>query len=427
MVTGANDSSKFPNSTTISNNTPQPLLPTNGPVQLVPPPDNSIPSASALFDRQVIPAKSNSQAPETFVDLGQQAAARTAAELLESSFSLSPENTEMSSSLNQLLAHCPEGQRTAVTHAYWRLVLALSQSNWAQDEQKRLEQIVPRSAAIDGPILSTARAAATAQVTDSQLEATTTWAALAEATSSFQEPSQGSPLDTPLVAPYNTYYSQLFGNRPNGRAWEIDRALPLRWKTISDRAAAVQSALSAMHSAEQAYGKKEVDLQTVLACHENLHTQRREFLNAVLRYNLDVAEYAAAAAPAGTPPEKFVAMLIRPKTTERLSAVPQRSTFSTAAGPLSSGSSLSKSPPPASNKGRTAKSSGQSHLPANDGWVPSTQRAMEAESPPAIEEQTRAAAPPSGVSPSSPLGPQSDPFAPNVGDRYGNRYNTDGR
>ncbi len=131
------------------------------------------------------------------------------------------------------------------------------------------------------------------------------------------------PSDAPLVGPYHTYFTTLFANRqPPGRTLQIDRSLPLRLKAINDRTAAVQSAATAIHSAEEAHAKGESDMRTVLACHEELYRQRRALLDEVLAYNLDIGEYVATVAAPGTPNEKLVAMLIETKPADRVSAVP---------------------------------------------------------------------------------------------------------
>ncbi|HEY2827379.1 MAG TPA: hypothetical protein VGJ04_07235, partial [Pirellulales bacterium] len=183
----------------------------------------------------------------------------------------------------------------------------------------------------------------------------------------------------------------------------------------------VRSALDAVHYAQEAHTRGEADLRTVLSCFEDLHRQRREFLDAILDYNLDVADYAVAVAAPGTPHDKFVAMLIRPKPVERLSSIPERSTFDSATAPSYS---FTPSGSQSSNASvvRSPNSSGQSRS-ASDGWVPSSLRPLEPESSQAVPEYPRAAAPPPVVNPVSPLGQQRDPFAPSVGDRYHNRYN----
>lgn len=390
----------------------------------------------AISDAEVVP--SNTQTSESTIDLGQQAAARAAAELLSTALDSSAGHSD-SLSISQLLARCPESQRVAAVQAYWRFSVASASINWAQDEEKRLEEIAVarKLGAVEGPILSTARAAAAARVTDAELDLAKAWAAIGIATHNFAVTATYSPTDVPLVAPYNTFYSQIFAGRENERAWEIDRTLPACCRTISDRAAAVQSAASAIHYAEQAHAKSEVDLGTVLSCINDLHNQRREFLNAVLKYNLDVAEYAAAAAPPGTSPEKFVAMLIHSKPTERLSAVPDKAAISTF------GSNLSAEPE--NLRGAKARQLPPPPTPGNDGWIPSTLRPIEPEPlqsvqsspgagssiPPSTGFSQRAASPKSAEAPQqtreieTPIraGQQPDPFAmPPADNRYNNQY-----
>jgi hypothetical protein len=412
----------------ISSSATQPLQPAAAPPQLVPPPDKSVRISSPHDDSFVTPAETQSTDPT--IDPGQQAAARAAADLLATSISPATGATD-GLSLTQFLARCPESDRASAVQAYWRWCTSLSASNWAQDEQKRLEQIAPGPGAAEVAMLSTARAAAAARITEAEIEATSASDALIRVAASLQDAGTSRPTDSPLVAPYRTYYSQIFTNRPSGRALEIDHILPIRLKAIDDRAAAVQSAASAVHDAEQAHAKKQIDLPTVLACHDELHNERRQFLSALLQYNVDVAEYAALAAPTGTPPEKFVAMLIRPKSAERLSAVPERSTFNDGAGTpppkfAPSGRPSAELTRPSLNSVRTPKSGVQSHPAASDGWVPSTLRPLEPE-PLQADQQSSPAESTGRATTASPLGPQADPFAPSVGDRYGNRYNTDGR
>ena len=270
--------------------------------------------------RPTLPSEQRPQAAtEVPVDAAtqavQQAAARAAADLLAGSL-IASGNQQGSLSLADVLARCAEADRPSAIQAYWRLSRATSNYNWALDEQKRLDQVVSNRGSVDGPMLSTVRAAAAARATEADLEKTFATAALARAPT--LNISGLAPSDHPLVGPYHTYYSQIFANRPVGRTWEIDRTLPVRLKAINDRAAAVQSAVSAVHYAEQAHAAGEVDLRTVLACHEALHTQRRDFLDAVLQYNLDIGEYALAAAPVGTPADKIAAMLIPVKQPERV-------------------------------------------------------------------------------------------------------------
>src|SRR5262249_19071280 len=149
------------------------------------------------------------------------------------------------------------------------------------DELSRLEQVVPARGAAESPMLSTARAAAAARVHEAEVGVALAQESLASATQPKDQLAPSAailPSDRPLTGPYRTYFDVIFANRPPvGRTREINRTLPLRLAGINDRTAAVQSATSAIHYAEEAHAKGEADLRTVLACHETLHRERRAF------------------------------------------------------------------------------------------------------------------------------------------------------
>jgi hypothetical protein len=336
------------------------VLPTSSVVPLTVAPPVTVPQAKAPN-------------VETPVDPEKAAAARAAAELLASS--LTVEKGPPPAALLEAIKPVAEPSRAAAVRSYWQLSHAWSDYHWCLDEQKRLENIVPSRSAVDSPMLSTARAAAAARVSDAQIAVSAAGEILARSGGSAQIGQSCFPTDVPLVGVYRSYFDVLFANRISpGRTREIDRSLPIRLKSINDLTAAVQSASSAVHYAEEAHAKGEADMRTVLACHEALHNQRRAFLDAVLAYNVDIAEYASTVASPGTPNERFVGMLITTKQSNRTMPAGGINTVSPA----------------------TAKSS-------SDGWVPSTQRPTEATSA-ATQQPT--------LAPTGPLGQQADPFVP---------------
>ena len=77
------------------------------------------------------------------------------------------------------------------------LARATSNYNWAVDEQKRLDEVVSNRGAVDGPMLSTVRAAAAARVTEAELEKTFATAALARRPrlGSRVRPVAGTPVE----------------------------------------------------------------------------------------------------------------------------------------------------------------------------------------------------------------------------------------
>jgi hypothetical protein len=235
---------------------------------------------------------------------------------------------------------------------------------------KRLNQIAPSQGATangtntrtaESPMLSVAQAASTARVTEAELDLTRAIVALQSLRADGM--GKGRPIDVPLVGPYHTFYQQIFVNRPNARAFQIDKTMPLRVKSINDWVVTVHSASSAVHSAEQAHAQGTIDMRSVLACHDALREQRRKFLEAVYQYNCDIAEYAALAAPAGTTAEKFVGMLIPAKGPERIGALPGRPGLPQGAGGL-------RQLPVGQQQPQAA---GGRQLPWGDGWVASSQ------------------------------------------------------
>ena len=100
----------------------------------------------------------------------------------------------------------------------------------------------------------------------------------------------------------------------------------MRLKAINDRTAAVLSAASAIHYAEEAHAKGESDMRTVLSCYEELYRQRRALLDEVLAYNLDIGDYVSTVVSPGTPNDKLVAMLIETKSADPMQAVPAATT-----------------------------------------------------------------------------------------------------
>jgi hypothetical protein len=63
-----------------------------------------------------------------------------------------------------------------------------------------------------------------------------------------------------------------------------------------------------MAEADHAQAKRPIE--AVIQAHAALVGQQREFLQATKAYNLDIAEYAMAAADLTVPDERFAAMLI---------------------------------------------------------------------------------------------------------------------
>jgi len=362
-------------------------------------PAASAPASAVNPARYEAPAQSTSGAvqaawnrTEPPADPAKIAAARATADLLAGAVAELEAESIPRLALSDALAGVPEQQRLAIVGKYWRLSKAVKDHRWAIDELKRLEAVAPNRNAVEGPMLSTARAAAEARVHDAELVLVRARELLADSVGTAATAASKDDFitgDRPLLGPYNTYFSAIFANRtPPGRMREIDRALPIRLQSVADRTAAVQSAMSAVHTAEEAHAKGEIDMRTVLACHEQLHVQRRALLDAVLDYNLDIAEYAATVAAPGTPNDKFVAMLIHTRQPERLSQVPTLATDPSVApgranldptaflGIRPNGTGEGPTAGVSSSAGRNITTP---QPQAHDGWVPSNLHSLEGE------------------------------------------------
>ncbi len=316
------------------------------------------------------PRKLESETTETPADAQQQAAAHAAADLLAQSI-VPGATTDLPGTwqpLSAAIAGIDEQKRLTAVDEYWRLSRAVSDYIWTNDELERLDKAVPSRVLVENPMISTARAIAAARVHEAELNVAKAQQSLISLGSMPQTTFAAGilPADRPLVGPYHTYYQEIFAHRTApARARELDAALPIHLKIIDSHAAAVRSAMDAVHYAEEAHAHGEADVRTVLACHEDLHKQRRDFLNAVYNYNLDVAEYAATVAAPGTSEDKFVVMLIRPKPADRLSAIPEKPS----GDPFSAGTLDSQLRAPRIHDSRQPKINAPANHSGNEGWV----------------------------------------------------------
>ncbi len=215
------------------------------------------------------------------IDRAGRAAAGASMTLLESS--LTPGNDSAITGRTVTLAEAlgrgsNHTQKFEIAELYWRLALAVANFNWAVDESKQLEALPAGQGAVDGPLLTTARAAAQARLLEAQALAVAAQQELADA---IGQPTQNLPMtvEQPLVGPYRTLFDRLFAARsPPPRTRGIDRTLPLKRQAIDVRTAAVQAAASAVRAAEDAHAQGNADVLAVLAAHQDLARQRREFL-----------------------------------------------------------------------------------------------------------------------------------------------------
>ena len=212
-------------------------------------------------------------------------------------------------SLAQVLAKTTDrNQQLAITKAYWRLAIAQASYHWSL-EQRDLLRDQTRSYTNQPGTLG-ARAAARADVRDAQLGVEFAQAELANLISGGRTMPLAS--DRPHVGDYRTYYESIFANRAApGHIQLVNRTLPIRRKAIDAHAEAIVAALDAVEATGEQFRGTGQGLSTLLDAIELLKKQREAFIAEVRDYNLDIADYAFAVAPAGAASQTLASMLIR--------------------------------------------------------------------------------------------------------------------
>lgn len=202
-------------------------------------------------------------------------------------------------------------RRLWIVQAYWKVSAAFANVRSATEAIERLELIAPGSDPHDRATLDVAHAAARADLAEAKAQLGVAQQELVDlARLPLGEPPPW-PVDRPLASPYETHFDAIFATRvATGRVRAIARTLPARHEAIESRAAAVTSAAQAMAMAEADHAKARRPIEAVIAAHDALVDQQREFLQATRAYNLDIAEYAMAVADLSMPDDRFVSMLI---------------------------------------------------------------------------------------------------------------------
>lgn len=203
------------------------------------------------------------------------------------------------------------GRRLWIAQSYWKVSVACAQLQVSTEAVERLELIAPGGDPHDRATLDVAVASARADVADARAVLGAAQQELVDlARLPVTEPLPW-PVDRPLSIPYQTHFETVFATRAaTGRVRAIARTLPARHEALETRATAVRAAATAMTMAEADHAKGRRPIEAVVAAHAALVAQQREFLLATRAYNLDIAEYAMAAADLSLPDDRFAAMLI---------------------------------------------------------------------------------------------------------------------
>jgi hypothetical protein len=202
-------------------------------------------------------------------------------------------------------------RRLWITQAYWKTAHAFAVVRWSTEAIERLELIAPGGDPHDRATLDVATAAARADLADARGQLGAAQQELVDLSRLPVSEPLPWPVDQPLAGPYQTHFDAIFANRVvTGRIRAISRTLPARHEALEARAAAVRAAETAVAMAEADHAKGKRPIESVVAAHAAVVTQQREFLQAVKVYNLEIAEYAMAAADLSVPDDRFVSMLI---------------------------------------------------------------------------------------------------------------------
>jgi hypothetical protein len=202
-------------------------------------------------------------------------------------------------------------RRLWITQAYWKVATNFAAVRWATEAIERLELVAPGGDPHDRATLDVATAAARADLADALAQLGAAQQELVDLSKLPITDPLPWPVDRPLAIPYQTHFEAIFAARPaTGRVRAIARTLPSRHEALEARAAAVRAAEQAATMAEADHAQGKRPIEAVIAAHAALVGQQREFLLATRAYNLDIAEYAMAAADLSIPDDRFAAMLI---------------------------------------------------------------------------------------------------------------------
>ena len=212
-------------------------------------------------------------------------------------------------------------RRLWIAQAYWKTSMAWAWLRWAGEAVERLELVAPGADPHDRAVLDVATAAARADLAEARSQLGVAQQELVDLARLPVTDPLPWPGDHPLASPYQTHFDAIFAARiATGRTRAIARTLPARHEALEARAAAVTAAGKALAMAEADHARGRRPIEAVVAAHAALVGQQREFLAAVRAYNLDIAEYAMAAADLSVPDDRFVSMLIGPPAAPRPAA-----------------------------------------------------------------------------------------------------------
>lgn len=219
-------------------------------------------------------------------------------------------------SLTDAMATTTIESRPEMIRAYWQTFEKWAAHVAAQTETSQLADLQQPSSAIERDLLGTAISLAKSRILESEIDLGMAQQRLRQFAATIGPDIMPLASDLPLVAEYETNYATLAARAPfNSRLSQINSSLPKYFEVIQARADASAKCQTAARQAIQACNQNQLALGTALEAIRMCRESQQEFVRAVSRYNLDIAEYALTVAPFGQPADQVVSMLIkRPDT-----------------------------------------------------------------------------------------------------------------
>jgi hypothetical protein len=217
--------------------------------------------------------------------------------------------------------------KSAAIRAYWDLTQAIATERFSADKLRMLTEVNAPALDADRVLLAEAVADAEAEVSSAQDSLMTAQFTLLRVTGVNMQDALPWPADAPLVAPYRTQFTTIFANQPAPLSLrQIHQSLPGKLQLIEKRVAAMGAAENATDTLLENYKRTAVPLTQVLSSIERLDQSRRAFVNAIVDYNNQIAEYSLSVVGSGVGSETLVATLIKvPNANTGLVEVPRQS------------------------------------------------------------------------------------------------------
>ena len=199
-------------------------------------------------------------------------------------------------------------EQTAIVEAYWKLSTALI------DYYLSVREATELSTSLQGITTPGAdwQEARRAQASQLQVKRRTAELAQYELHRLMKSSAiDGLPLtvDLPHAGAYETRYKENFGDRQSSRAERLHELIPAAYENLKLQALQIASDERWLQLVSRQRSPQS-DGTGLLKTHELLSLRRREFVQAVRDYNLQIARYSELATPGRVGTQRLVAMLI---------------------------------------------------------------------------------------------------------------------